>query len=134
MYLHKYIHEDPETTEKRRYPSAPFCKASALFRSLGNGPRNFLYYHTPQVNATIIYFIGKWSLRDGGCWPWGGPLGTGGVGHRLRHLPLRELCETMTHNPRPQGTTPATTPATIFTMKTVQNMLELGTFSMYDEK
>ena len=76
MYLHKYIHEDPETTEKRRYPSAPFCKASALFRSLGNGPRKFLYYHTPQVNATTICRRFKIGVVAGG-----GPLGTGVMDH-----------------------------------------------------
>ena len=89
MYLHKYIHEDPETTEKRRYPSAPFCNTSALFRSLGNGPRKFLYYHTPAVNATIICRRFEIGVVAGG-----GP----------------------------------------FTMKTISNMLELGTFSMYEEK
>lgn len=100
MYLHKYIHEDPETTEKRRYPSAPFCNASELFRSLGNGPRKFLYYHTPAVNATIICRRFEIGVVAGG-----GPLGRG-----------------------------LWTTVTTFTMKTISNMLELGTFSMYEEK
>ncbi len=56
-------------------PCLTHC-ASALFRSLGNGPRNFLYYHTPQVNATTI--CRRCEIWGGSR---GGPRGTGVVGH-----------------------------------------------------